>query len=57
MILDYEVLCYRVMWFDKVFNKWIESDFSAEEFAVSFLNDCIKAKVQCKLLYIQSAVL
>lgn len=57
MILDYEVLCYRVMWRDNVSKEWNSSDFSTEESAVSFFNLCIKAKEQCKLLYIQSAVL
>lgn len=54
MILDYEVFCYRVIWRNV---SWDSRDFDTEESAVSFFNDCIKKKYECKLFYIQTAIL
>ena len=39
---DYEIICYRVSWFDTIFRKWCNIEYTQEEQAITFLKDCIK---------------
>lgn len=56
-MLDYEIICYRVMWKSELFDKWIECDFTQEEFAIRMIEDCKSCKTECKLLKIMGACL
>ena len=55
-MLEYDVLCYRVMWRGEKDIEWKKSDFSQEKIAYKFYKEVIEIRgFECKLLKVLEA--